>query len=100
MNNDKKKVDVVDWQDIPPLIVARAGSPSRYFSLVPTGIIGALLIHDLIVPSAYFGSYGIKVRPFEIQVPSAIAKAESDSRERLALITLGTECADAIREAV
>ena len=74
MKNDKKKVDVVDWQDIPPLIVARACSPSRYFSPVPIGIIGTLLIHALILPSAYFGSYGTKVHRPEIQEPSAFSK--------------------------
>jgi TonB C terminal len=88
VNNDKKKVDVVDWQDIPPLIVTRAGSPSRCFSPASIGVIGTLLIHALILPSAYFGSYGTKVQPPQIQQSRAFAKEKSDSEESLVLIVL------------
>jgi TonB C terminal len=91
VNNDKKKVDVVDWQDIPPLIVTRAGPPRRYFSPAPIGIVGTLLIHALILPSAYFGSYGTKVQRPEIQEPGAFSNSEARSETSLVLIALPTK---------
>jgi TonB C terminal len=91
VNNDKKTLDVVDWQQMLPLIVPRAGSPSRYFSPASIGVLGTLLIHALILPSAYFASYGTKVHLPEIQAPGAFATTESNSEESLVLISLPTK---------
>jgi hypothetical protein len=85
-----KKLDVVDWRDAPRPVVSRTYAPSRGFSPAALGVFGTLLVHALIVPSAFFGVHGTRSRQPEIQEPSAFNPLAADSTESLVLITLPT----------
>jgi hypothetical protein len=89
VNNDKK-VDVIDWRDIPQPIVSTAVAPRRFCSPPAIGVLGTLLIHALIVPSAIFGSRVSEVRPSAIQNSSAHRKITTDPKDGLVLINLPT----------
>jgi hypothetical protein len=89
MNNDKK-VEVVDWRETPQPILSKTRAPRRYFPPTAIGVIGTLLIHALILPTAYFGIYGTKVPPRKIQEAGAFANSNGDAPESLVLITLPT----------
>jgi hypothetical protein len=89
MNNDKK-VEVVDWRETPRPILSKTPAPDRFLSPTIIGVIGTLLIHGLILPTAYFGRHGTKVPPRQIQEPGAFANSKVDADEHLVLITLPT----------
>jgi hypothetical protein len=89
MNNDKK-MDVVDWQETPRPILPRNRVPRRFLSPTFIGVIGTLLIHALILPTAYIGSHWTKVPPREIQEAGRFANSSADVAESLVLITLPT----------
>jgi hypothetical protein len=89
MNNDKN-MDVVDWRDSAPPIIVRTRAPRRFLSPSGLGIIGTVLIHALIVPSAYLGSRAAKSRPPEMLETGALASSKSDSEESLVLISFPT----------
>jgi hypothetical protein len=89
MNNDKK-MDVVDWRATPRPVLSTTRAPRRFFSPTVIGGVGTLLIHALILPTTYFGIYGTKVPPREIQQPGAFANSRADAAESLVLITLPT----------
>jgi hypothetical protein len=89
MNNDKN-MDVIYWRETPRPIVSKTRAPRRYISPTIIGVIGTLLIHALIVPTAYFGIYGTKVPPRVIQERGAFANSKADAAESLVLITLPT----------
>jgi TonB-like protein len=89
MNNDKK-MDVVDWREIPRPILSKSRTPRRFLSPTIIGVIGTVLIHALILPTAYFGIYGTKVPPRVIQDPGALANSNANAAEGLVLITLPT----------
>jgi hypothetical protein len=89
MNNDKN-MEVVDWRETPRPILARTRLPRQFLSPTAIGAVGTLLIHALILPTAYFGGHGTKVPPREIQEPGAFANSKADAAESLVLITLPT----------
>ena len=89
MNNDKN-MEVVDWRETPRPILARTRLPRQFLSPTAIGAVGTLLIHALILPTAYFGGHGTKVPPREIQEPGAFANSRADAAESLVLITLPT----------
>jgi len=81
-------MDVVDWRDTPRALMAAVRAPRRYWSPTLIGVVGTLLIHSLIVPSAYLGNRGRKARSPETQESGELLKLKSDSTEPLVLITL------------
>jgi TonB C terminal len=83
-------VDVVDWSATSRPIVARGAVQPRYASPTLIGVIGTLLIHALVVPSAFIGGRGSKPRLPESQAPANLQKSKGDSTESLVLITLPT----------
>jgi hypothetical protein len=89
MNNDKN-MDVVDWRETPRPILSKTRATRRFLSPTVIGVIGSLLIHALILPTAYFGIYGTKVPPRVIRDPGALANSNADAAEGLVLITLPT----------
>jgi hypothetical protein len=89
MNNDKN-MDVVDWLDSHRPIVSRIRPARQPRSPTVFGVLGTLLLHSLIVPSAFLGSQARRTHPPEIQEPSALVKSNADATESLVLITLPT----------
>jgi hypothetical protein len=83
-------MEIADWYETPRPIVSKTRAQRRFLSPTVIGFIGTLLIHVLILPTAYFGIYGTKVRPRAIQEPGAFANSNDDLAESLVLITLPT----------
>jgi TonB C terminal len=83
-------VDVVDWRDTPWPVAPKVRASRGYWSPTLIGITGTLLIHSLIVPTAFMGSRAAKVRPPETQDSGTLLKSKADSTESLVLITLPT----------
>ena len=49
-----RKLDVVDWQDSPHVIVPKNRNPGRFLSPALIGIVGTLLLHALVIQSVPF----------------------------------------------
>ncbi len=90
MNNDKT-VDVVDWRPTPRSFVP---ARRRYASPTLIGIVGTVLIHSFIVPSAYWVSRGSKPRQPQTQ-DASLVNSKGGSSENLVLITLPTSSVSA-----
>ena len=89
------KLDIANWRDPPRPIVAKARAssaraPRQLWSPTVIGLVGTLLLHSLLVPSALLGSRAHKSHPPEIQEPGALANRNADAAESLVLITLPT----------
>jgi hypothetical protein len=89
MNNDKK-MDVVDWRDSAQHILSKNRAPHRFWPPTLIGLLGTLLLHSLIVPSALLASRARKTHFPEIQEAGARTKSNADASESLVLITLPT----------
>ena len=89
MKNDKN-MDVVDWRDTPRDIVSRTRVPRQLWSPTVIGVLGTILLHSLVVPSALLGSKGRQTHPPELREASARLKSSVDAEEGLVLITLPT----------
>ena len=89
MNNDKN-MEVVDWHDWPRPLVARRPSPRSVISPTMIGLVGTVLVHALIVPSAYMGSRAAKSRPPKVQEAGALTNSTGDEESALVLIGLPT----------
>jgi hypothetical protein len=98
MKNDKN-MDVVDWRDTPRDIVSRTRAPRQLWSPTVIGVLGTILLHSLVVPSALLGSKGRQTHPPELREASARLKSSVDAEEGLVLITLPT-IANSTREDV
>jgi hypothetical protein len=83
-------MEIADWYEISRPIVSKRPVPRRFLSPAVIGFIGTLLIHALVVPTAYFGIYGTKVPPRVIQDLGALAHSNADAAQGLVLITLPT----------
>jgi TonB C terminal len=84
-------MDVVVWRYAPRPVAARNGVPHPYWPSTTIGIIGTLLVHALIIPSAYLASRGAKSSAPEIQESASVVNSNVDSMEGLVLITLPTD---------
>jgi hypothetical protein len=90
MDEQRQKMDIVDWLDSPRPIVSRTRPPRQLWSPTVIGVLGTLLLHALIVPSALLGSRARRTHPPEIQEPGAFIKSNADTAESLVLVTLPT----------
>ena len=88
------KLDVVEWQDVPPPLVPsldpKGRGPRRFLSPTLMGLLGTLLLHALMIQSVPFGSRGPTVRPPEAQESDTSPKSNTQSSEGLVLISLTT----------
>jgi hypothetical protein len=89
MKNDKN-MDVVDWRDTPRDIVSRTRAPRQLWSPTVIGVLGTILLHSLVVPSALLGSKGRQTHPPELREAGARPKSNVDAEEGLVLITMPT----------
>lgn len=87
--NNNKTMEVVDWCDMPSPSAPKVPAQRRYVSPIFIGLLGTLLIHALIVPSA-FGSRAHRTRPTEIPEAGTLLKSKADPAESLVLVTLPT----------
>jgi hypothetical protein len=85
-----RKLDIADWRDSPRPIVSKTRAPRQFWSPTVIGVLGTLLLHSLIVPTALIGSRARKAHPPEIQEPGAVFKSNADAADSLVLITLPT----------
>lgn len=81
---------MVHWQDSPRLVPSKS-RPRPPLSWSPTvmGMLGTLLLHAWLIPSALVGSRA-RTHPPEIQVPSALARSNAEPTENLVLLSLPT----------
>lgn len=95
-----KKMDVVDWRDSPPPVVAKSRTSFRFLSPTLIGILGTVLLHAIFIQTVSFGSRIAKQKPPESQ-QSALSKSTIDE-ESLVLISLPTvdNTSDAASESV
>jgi hypothetical protein len=89
------KLDIANWRDPPRPIVAKARAsiaraPRQLWSPTVIGLVGTLLLHSLLVPSALLGSRAHKSHPLELQEPGVFANSNADAAESLVLVTLQT----------
>jgi hypothetical protein len=87
--DSRQKVEVIDWQDSPPLVISKNRVPRRFVSPTLIGILGTLLLHTLFILSLPFVTRGSKIRPPDPQESAdTTVKSQGDSAENLVLITL------------
>lgn len=83
-------VDVFVWCATPRPVVPTDRVRRGYLSPTLIGFVGTVLIHALLVPSAYLGSRGGKARPPQTQEPGSLVRSKGGLTESLVLITLPT----------
>jgi hypothetical protein len=84
-----RKLVIGTWSHQPVPVIFDHRAPLRLWSPGVIGLIGTLLLHLAIVPSALFGIRTHKVRPSEALGPGAtLIKSESPPAETLILIAL------------
>ena len=88
MDSDKK-MDVIDWQDSPPPVIAKKSAPRRFLSPTLIGMLGTLLLHTMVIQSLPLGNRGPKAKPPETPLSAnAAGKSKADPMESLVLIAL------------
>jgi hypothetical protein len=88
MDSDKK-MDVIDWQDFPPPVIAKKSAPRRFLSPTLIGMLGTLLLHTMVIQSLPLGNRGPKAKPPESSLSAnAASKSKADPIESLVLISL------------
>jgi hypothetical protein len=85
-----QKMDVIDWQDSPPPVVAESRRVRRFLSPTFIGIVGTLLLHALVIRSVPFGSMGPKPKPPETHELANSFSKSAEHTDSLVLISLPT----------
>jgi hypothetical protein len=88
--DNEKNMEVVCRRETPRPILPQTRVSHRFLSPTKIGVIGTLLVHALILPTAYFGIYGTKVPSRKIQEHGAFVNSNADAAEDLVLIALPT----------
>jgi TonB C terminal len=84
------QLDIADWHESPRSVVSRTRPARQLWSPTVIGILGTLLLHSILLPSALLGSRARKAHVPEIQELGLLVKSNADAAESLVLITLPT----------